>query len=231
MKNKGLAAETARIRIVILEEFGLFRESLCLLLTQQAGFEVIGNAATWEKAFPIIQNGQPDIVLAAFGANDGNGIDRLQEIFAVSENSRVLVISKSEDPELNRQAVRLGAAGVLSSNMASGMLVKAIECVHAGEAWLDRFTTASLLRDLSPRNRKANQDPEERKQASLTDREREVIQLVGKGLKNKQVADALFISDITVHHHLTSIYAKLEVADRFELLIYAYRNGLAEIPH
>jgi two-component system, NarL family, nitrate/nitrite response regulator NarL len=230
MKNKGLAADVDKIRIVFLEEYELFRESLCLLLAQQPGLTVIGNAPTWEKAFPVIQNGKPDIVLVASGSNDSNSIERLPEIFAVSENSQVLVLAKSEDPELHRQAVRLGAAGILSKDMASAMLIKAIERVHAGETWLDRFTTASLLRELSPRNRKANQDPEERKKASLTDREREVIQSVGKGLKNKQIADALFISDITVHHHLTSIYSKLEVADRFELLIYAYRCGLAEIP-
>jgi DNA-binding NarL/FixJ family response regulator len=66
--------------------------------------------------------------------------------------------------------------------------------------------------------------------ASLTEREREVIKLVGKGLKNRQIAQTLFISDITVHHHLTSIYSKLEVGDRLELLIYSYRNGLAELP-
>jgi DNA-binding NarL/FixJ family response regulator len=231
MNDKGLAASAAKIHIVILEEYGIYRESLCLLLSQQSGFEVIGHAASWEKVFPIIQSGLPDIVLVAIGANDSNGIDRLQEIFSVSENSQIIVLSKSDDPEFHRQSVRLGAAGVLSRDMSSGMLIKAIESVHAGEAWLDRFTTASLLRELSPRNRKANQDPEERKKASLTDREREVVQLVGKGLKNKQIADTLFISDITVHHHLTSIYAKLEVADRFEMLIYAYRNGLAEIPH
>jgi DNA-binding NarL/FixJ family response regulator len=231
MKDKGLAAKAARIHIVIVEEYGIYRESLCLFLAQQEGFAVSGNAASWEKALPLIQSEQPDIVLVAIGANDSIGVDRLQEIFLVSENSQVLVLSKAEDPELHRQAVRLGAAGILSKDMASGMLIKAIERVHAGESWLDRFTTASLLRELSPRNRKANQDPEVKKKASLTDREREVIALIGKGLKNKQIADALFISDITVHHHLTSIYAKLEVADRFELLIYSYRNGLAEIPH
>jgi DNA-binding NarL/FixJ family response regulator len=68
------------------------------------------------------------------------------------------------------------------------------------------------------------------KMNSLTEREREVIKLVGEGLKNRQIAEKLFISDITVHHHLTSIYSKLDVADRMELLIYAYRNGLAQIP-
>jgi two-component system, NarL family, nitrate/nitrite response regulator NarL len=230
MDNEGMMAEVSRIRIVVLEEYGLFRESLCLLLEQQSDLEVVGNTAAWENALTLIQSKQPDIVIVGIGAKDGKSIDRLPEVFSIAENSQVLVLFKSEEPELQRRAVKLGAAGILSKDISSKLLVKAIERVHAGEAWLDRSTTASLLREWSPRNRRANQDPEERKKASLTDRELEVIRCVGKGYKNKQIGDVLFISDVTVHHHLTSIYAKLEVADRFELLIYAYRTGLAEIP-
>jgi len=211
-----------------LEEQELFRTGLCLLLSQHLGFEMVGDAGKWPDMLSIIKREQPDIVLLAIGENIG--IDPLPEITTLSENTKILVLSKSDDQKLHRQAVCLGAAGVISKYKAADMLVKAIECVYAGEAWLDRFTTASLLRELSPRNRAARQDPEERKIASLTDREREVIKLVGKGFKNKQIADTLFISDITVHHHLTSIYSKLEVADRLELLIFAYRNNLAELP-
>jgi DNA-binding NarL/FixJ family response regulator len=127
--------------------------------------------------------------------------------------------------------MRLGASGVVYKNKSADMLIKAVECVHAGEAWLDRSTTASLLRELSPRNRAPKKNPEEIKISSLSQRERDVIKLVGKGFKNKQIAEALFISDITVHHHLTNIYSKLEVTDRLELLIYSYRYGLAELPH
>lgn len=230
MPKKSIAAIPQRIRIFILEEQELFREGLCMLLSKQCDFEVVGHAGSWDKAFPVIQREQPDIVVIAAGPEDGIRMDLLSEIASVSESTRILMLSKSKDSEFHRQAVRLGAAGVLAKDTPSGMLIKAIERVHAGEAWLDRFTTASLLRELSPRNRIAKQSPDEMKIATLTEREREVIQLIGKGLKNKQIAEALFISDITVHHHLTAIYSKLDVADRFELLIYSYRNGLAEIP-
>lgn len=230
MQKKSAAAIPQRVRIVVLEEQELFREGLCLLLSKQSDFEIAGSAGSWDKAFPVIQREQPDIVIIAAGPEDGIRMDLLSEIAAISESSRILMLSKSKDPEFHRQAVRLGAAGVLAKDTPSGMLIKAIERVHAGEAWLDRFTTASLLRELSPRNRSPKQNPDEMKIATLTEREREVIQLIGKGLKNKQIGEALFISDITVHHHLTAIYSKLEVADRFELLIYSYRNGLAEIP-
>jgi two-component system, NarL family, nitrate/nitrite response regulator NarL len=228
MRNKATAAVAARIRIAVLEEHEMFRAGLCLLLSQQQGFEVVGNTGKWPEMLSIIQREKPDVMLLAIG--DSIGIEPLPEVIDASEETRILVLSNASDEKLHRQAVCLGAAGVLSKDKAADVLAKAIERINAGEAWLDRFTTASLLRELSPRNRAARQDPEERKIASLTEREREVIKLVGKGYKNKQIAETLFISDITVHHHLTSVYSKLEVADRLELLIYAYRNNLAELP-
>jgi two-component system, NarL family, nitrate/nitrite response regulator NarL len=228
MLNKAPAAVAVRIRIAVLEEHELFRAGLCLLLSQQQSFQVVGNTGKWPDMLSILQREKPDLLLLAMG--DSIGIEPLPEVIVASEETKILVLSKSSDEKLHRQAVCLGAAGVLSRDKPAEVLVKAIGCVHAGEAWLDRFTTASLLRELSPRNKAARQDPEERKIASLTEREREVIKLVGKGCKNKQIAETLFISDITVHHHLTSIYSKLEVADRMELLIYAYRNNLAELP-
>lgn len=230
MNRKATAAATEPIQIIVLEEHEIFRKGICLLLSQQKNLEIAGDAGTWDEALAMIQRQQPDIVLVGSNPDDSRNIDRLPEISNAAETAKILIISDVNDREFHGKAVRLGASGVLSKDKSTEMLVKAIVCVNEGEVWLDRFTTASLLRELSPRNRAAKQDPEERNIASLTDREREVIQQVGKGLKNKQIAEALFISEITVHHHLTSIYSKLEVADRFELLIFAYRNNLADIP-
>lgn len=219
-----------RVRVVLIEEQALYRRGLCLLLSQQKRLHVIGDAAAWHEARDLVRREKPDIVLLTLCQGRGDDVAILPEIFAASEETKVLVVSEPGEQELQRQAIRLGAAGVIFKNKPEEMLLKAIDCVHAGEAWLDRSTTASLLKELSPRNRAAKKDPEEMKIESLSQREREVIQLVGKGLKNKQIAEALFISDVTVHHHLTAIYSKLDVADRLELIIYAYRNSLAELP-
>jgi two-component system, NarL family, nitrate/nitrite response regulator NarL len=224
------AAVAEQVRIAVIEEQELYRQSLCLLLSQQPDLKVVGDAGALSDALALVQREQPDVVLLAISASNIAEIDYLPQLFAVSEETKVLVLSDSSDPELPPRAVRLGAAGVLFKSKPAEMLLKAIECINAGEAWLDRTTTANLLRELSPRNRAVKKDPEGKKIASLSQREREVIKLVGQGLKNKQIAEKLFISDITVHHHLTSIYSKLEVTDRLELLIYAYRNNLAELP-
>ena len=230
MSTKATAPATERIRIIVLDDYEISRKGICLLLSQQKNFEVVGDAGDWNQALTTIQNEQPDVVVVGLDPGDKEKMELLPEISNVAETVKILVISEANDREFHRNAVRFGASGVLSRDKSTNMLVKAIGCVNEGEVWLDRFTTASLLQELSPRKRAVKQDPDERKIASLTKREREVIEQVGKGLKNKQIAEALFISEITVHHHLTSIYSKLEVADRFELLIFAYRNRLAELP-
>ena len=231
MRNQIPAADAEAVRIAVIEEHELYRQGLCLLLSRHQDLKIIGDAASWTDALPLVQREQPDVVLLAISPANKDMVDLLPQLFAASEATKVLVLLESSDREMPRRAMRLGASGVLFKNKSADMLIKAIECVHAGEAWLDRSTTASLLRELSPRNKAPQKNPEEAKIGSLSHREREVIQLVGKGLKNKQIAGTLFISDVTVHHHLTNIYSKLEVEDRLELLIYAYRNGLAELPH
>jgi two-component system nitrate/nitrite response regulator NarL len=230
MSTKATAAATEQIRIIVLEKFEIFRKGICLLLSQQKNFKIVSDAGAWDQALTTIQREQPDIVIVGLDPEDSEEIELLPEIFNAAESARILVISEATDREFHRKAVRLGASGVLSKDKSTEMLVKAIACVNEGEVWLDRFTTASLLQELSPKNKAVKPDSDEKKITSLTEREREVIKQIGKGLKNKQIAEALFISEITVHHHLTSIYSKLEVADRFELLIFAYRNRLAELP-
>ena len=231
MRSESPKIADPRVRIVLIDEHELFRAGMRLLLTRQPGFEVVGEASNRLEALQLLKREQPDVTLLSIDSNYGSSLDFLPDLFGAAETTRILVLTGSNDPELHRRAVYFGAIGVVSKDKPSGILIKAIERVHAGEAWLDRSMTASVLRDLSPSNRPKKQDPEGLKIASLTEREKEVIKLVGEGLKNKQIAERLFISDITVHHHLTSIYSKLEVADRLELLIYAYRNSLAELPH
>jgi DNA-binding NarL/FixJ family response regulator len=125
--------------------------------------------------------------------------------------------------------VRLGALGVVRKDQAASVLLKAIERVHAGEAWLDRTMVARVLSDLA-RPAEPPSNPEAAAIASLTDRECQVIQLICEGLQNKLIADRLAISEATVRHHLTSIFSKLRLNSRLELVIYAYQHDLARPP-
>jgi len=230
MRDRAQVAEPVRIRVIIFEAQELYRTGLGLLISKQTGFEMAGYASTWADLLALVHREKPSILLLALSPTDIPMLELLPGILAGSEETKVLALLDSNDPEISKKAVRLGAAGVLTKDKPSSVLIKAIECIAAGEAWLDRSSTATLLRELANKAKTPRQSPEQMKIASLSEREKEVIKIVGKGLKNKQVAEALFISSITVHHHLTSIYSKLEVTDRLELLIFAYRHGLAEIP-
>ena len=109
-------------------------------------------------------------------------------------------------------------------------LLQAITKVRTGEVWLEPTMIARVLGDLTRPQPSPRISPEAAKIVKLTEREREVITLVGEGLRNKYIAERLYISEATVRHHLTAIFAKLGVSDRFELAIYAYQNGLAKPP-
>ena len=130
------------------------------------------------------------------------------------------------DPKVQQKAVEDGVVGVISKTQPPETLIKAIEKVHAGEVWLERSLIANVLGRLSRSQPAVKVDQEAVSINSLSEREKEVVKLIGQGYKNKRISSELCISETTVRHHLTSIYDKLGVSDRLELLVYAHRYGL-----
>ena len=214
------------IRILLIDDHRVIRKGLRALLDEYADFEVVGEAGSRAEAMPLVESERPDIILLDLDLGSTTGLDFLAEIAAIGRGVRVLVLTGVRDKDLHRQAIQLGAMGIVLKDHAAEILVEAIQKVNAGEMWLDRSTIVSILGN----PHRGDLDPERVKIAMLTDREREIITLLAEGLRNKQIADRLFISEITVRHHLTSIFNKLAVADRVELLIYAYRNGIVAVP-
>jgi DNA-binding NarL/FixJ family response regulator len=151
------------------------------------------------------------------------------ELREAANNARVLILTGMSDTESHRRAIRLGAMGVVLKGQPAEVLIKAIKKVYAGEVWVDRATMGSVLHEMTRKN-VIQRDPDQDKIKTLTDREHQVIALIAEGLKNKQIATRLFISETTVTHHLSSIFSKLEVSDRLELVIYAFGHNLARLP-
>jgi DNA-binding NarL/FixJ family response regulator len=217
----------APIRILVVDDHALMREGLRVLIEAKGKMRVVGDAANRSQALELAALEQPDLILLDLDLGDESGLDFLQELLHTGENVRVLVFSGARDPEMQRRAMRLGAMGVLAKDKTSEVLIKAIRKVCAGEVWLERSMTASLLEQIRKTNESpADGDFEAGKIASLTKREREIISLVAEGLGTKPLAGRLFISEKTVRNHMASIYGKLEVSDRLELAIYAGRHGL-----
>ena len=217
-------------RILLVDDHVIGRAGLRMLIENHKGMVVVGEAGTRIDALAIAAREKPQIILLDLDMGNESGLDFLRELLDAAAGSRVVMLTGVRDPEAHRRAVHLGAMGLVLKDKAAEVLIKAIEKVHAGEVWLDRSLTASVLSERSHADIGRKPDPDTEKVASLTDREREIVRLVCEGLKNKQIADKLFISDATVRNHLTSILSKLEVSDRFELALYCYRHNLAKPP-
>jgi two-component system nitrate/nitrite response regulator NarL len=223
-------AETRQIiGILIVDDHEVVRIGLRHLIEKQPYMRVVGEACNPADALKIASREHPEIIILDLCLGSENGADIIPEMLRISEESRIIVLTAVQDEEELRRASRLGAMGVIAKGAPMNMLVKAIERVHAGELWLNRRMTAALVAELRRPDQELHSDAEGKMITQLTEREKEIISLVGEGLKNKQIADRLCISETTVRHHITSILGKLQVSDRLELLIFAYRNNLVAI--
>ncbi len=221
------AAISAPIRVLIVDDHAVVRAGLRMLIDQDPDMKVISVAGNRSEALAAAASDPPNIIILDLVLGDEDGLSLLPELRAVAPHSRVLVLTGLRSSESQRQAMRAGAMGIVLKEHAVEVLIKAIKKVHHGEVWLDRLTMGSVLHEMTGEKQA---DPDQEKIATLTDREREVVSLVGEGLKNKQIAAKLFISETTVTHHLSSVFSKLAVSDRLELIIYAFRHGLAKLP-
>ena len=218
------------VRILLVDDHAVVRAGLRMLIESRPGLAVVGEAATTSDAVATAGREQPDLILLDLDLGGDNGLDILPELSATAKQARVLLLTGVRDPEEHLRAIRLGAMGVVLKEKAAEDLLKAIEKVHAGEVWLDGALMARVLGRSLPGGDVAAINPETAKITTLTEREREVIALICEGLQNKLIGERLFISETTVRHHLTSIFDKLGVTNRLELVIYAYRHGLAKLP-
>ncbi len=218
------------IRILLIDDHAIVRAGLRMLIENHKGMVVVGEAGNRIDALAIAAREKPQIILLDLDMGKESGLDFLRELLGATAGARVVMLTGVRDPEAHRRAVHLGAMGLVLKDKAAEVLIKAIEKVHAGEVWLDRSLTASVLYEMSQTDQTSRADPEAEKIKSLTSREREIVGLVCEGLKNKQIGERLFISEATVRNHLTSILSKLEVSDRFELALYSYRQHLAKPP-
>jgi DNA-binding NarL/FixJ family response regulator len=215
------------INIMIIDDHVVIRSGLRMLIEHDQRMRVVAQAGNRMEALERAASERPDVIILDLVLGDDDGLAFLPELCQASPNSRVLVLTGVPNPDSHRRAIRRGAMGIVLKEHAADQLLKAILKVNDGEVWIERSMMGSMIQEL---NKPAAVDPEVTKIDSLTDREREVIALIGEGLKNKQVGERLFISETTVTHHLSSVFSKLEVSDRLELIIYAFRHGLAKMP-
>jgi DNA-binding NarL/FixJ family response regulator len=220
--------EPEMIRIVIVGDFLIYRLGLKLVLKARECFEVVGEASDLLEASRIAANTETDIFLIDSAAIENGNFST----FTLSLRHRVpvLVLTSSKLAEDIQKYLELGINGVFSKEEAVETLFKAIMTVSAGEMWFQRKLMVDAIHQLFKAKELVPTRPYSFDPNILSNREHEVLQLICRGMKNKAIADSLFITETTVRHHLTSIFEKLSVCSRLELVVRAFNERLVELP-
>ena len=229
-ENATDATNPAPIRIMVVERVKLAREGLRSLMAGNPRFQLVAETDSPAESLQLIEREKPDVTLLASELGEEKGLAVLAGLVKRHKGTRVLLMTQEANPEEEREALLLGAAGVVPRDAGFDTLLKAIGKVHNGEIWFERVKIWNALKEIQRNGDGDKPDANELKIDSLTHRENEVIALVCKGLKNREIGEKLFISETTVRHHLTSVFAKLECPNRLALIIFALDHGLATLP-
>jgi two-component system, NarL family, nitrate/nitrite response regulator NarL len=222
------AAETqadSPINVILVSELLLIRAALRELL-KGCGLHVI-EASSCEEALHVAPQHLPNVIVVDLGSRSDT-LACLEDLVA-DDGRRIIALSERGHEADHPTLIERGATGIVLKNEPPEVFIKAITKVHAGEVWIDRTITATVLNGIA--RRRHAEATESEKITRLTPREREIISLVGEGLKNAAIAQKLFISEATARNHLTSILDKLNLTSRFELAVYAFRFGLVKYSH
>jgi DNA-binding NarL/FixJ family response regulator len=214
------------IRLVLVDDHRIVLLGLERLIGSAAApMSVEATAICGAEALIAVEKHRPDIVLLDPDLGDESGFELVSPIR--EHGSKAIILAAVRDPAMGERAIRSGASGLVYKSQPPEVILQAIERVHHGELWLDRGTTAKVFESFLAADQKIESDYH-----TLTAAERRIIAAVAeyKSLTNKRIADALCISLHTLRNHLASIYKKLGVHRRFELVLYAMEHGLDKGP-
>jgi DNA-binding NarL/FixJ family response regulator len=215
------------IQVILADDQPLVRAGLRMLIEQTPGIDVAGEAGTGAEAVRLARDTDPDVVVMDIRMPGMDGIEATQLITARDTRARVLVLTTFDDDEYVYGALRAGASGFLVKDMALEDILAAIRVVAAGDAIIAPGVTRRLIGQITSQSGAARKP---RELAGITDREREVLKLVGLGLSNAEIAAALYITAGTAKTHVARLLAKLDARDRVQLVITAYEAGLVQVP-
>ncbi len=211
------------VRVLLVDDQPLVRAGLRVLIADTADLEVVGEAGTGDEAVAAVSADHPDVVVMDIRMPGMDGIEATREITRTGEGTRVLILTTFDDDEYVYAALRAGASGFLVKDMALEEILGAVRVVAAGDALIAPSVTRRLIEEFAARPGPISRW---RPADGVTDREREVLTLVGRGLSNPEIATELFISTATVKAHVARLFTKLQARDRVHLCIMAYEMGL-----
>jgi DNA-binding NarL/FixJ family response regulator len=215
------------VRVALADDQPLVRSGLRVLIADTPDLDVVGEAATGGQAVQLVRDVRPDVVLMDIRMPGMDGIEAARLITAGPETARVLILTTFDDDEYVYASLRAGASGFLLKDMALEEILAAIRVVATGDALIAPSITRRLIEEFVGRPEPARPRQEV---DGITEREREVLTLVGSGMSNAEIADHLFISVATAKAHVSRLFTKLDARDRVHLVIIAYEAGLASPP-
>lgn len=212
------------IRILIAEDHAVVRQALRVMLEMDPELTVVGEAQDGEEALALAAELAPDLVLMDIRMQGMDGVQATRILRERSPEIGILVLTGFGDDDILLQAIEAGAHGFLLKDSSAEEVKQAIQRVVGGESHMAPSLLRKLLEELSDRERQPQPA-----HADLTPREQEVLQALAQGLSNEEIAQELVISQKTVKTHLGNIFGKLHVAGRAQAMLYAIREGLAEL--
>lgn len=218
--------KTKVIRVIIADDHELIREGIKQILELESDIEVVGQVSNGEEAFIMANELEPDIVLLDINMPKLNGIETLRRFKDLGLKSKIIILTIHEDREYILKTLKIGAYGYILKDTDADSLIKGIRAVAKGEKYIQPSVSELV-------NGNSKLDKEEsnniKKINSLTKREYEVLMLIAEGLNNRDIAEKLFISEKTVKNHVSSIFKKLDLNDRVQATIFAYRNNIKKL--
>lgn len=208
------------VRIVLADDQALVRRGLRLILEAEPDLEVVGEAEDGEQALAVVADLAPDVVLVDLRMPRMDGIEAVTRM---PDGTRALVLTTFGGDDLVYAALKAGASGYLLKTAPPETLVSAVRTIASGDALLDPRITRRLIEEYVSR---PAPDRSDTALAALTDREREVLRLVARGLSNRDIATAAYLSEATVKTYLGRVLAKTGSRDRAQLVVLAYESGL-----
>jgi len=209
------------ITLVLANDHPIFLEGLEDILRREPDFQVLARCLEGQAALRAVRELKPDVLILDLRMPKMDGLGVLREMQEEKLSTRVVVLTAALDEDEVLEAIRLGVQGVVLKEMAARLVVQCVRKVHAGEQWLEKRSVSLALERLLKREAATREIA-----GLLTSREIEIVRMVADGLRNREIADRLYINEGTVKAHLHNIYEKLKVNSRLQLTRYARDKGL-----
>ncbi|MFI0828004.1 response regulator [Streptomyces roseolus] len=214
-----LPAAEESVRVFLVDDHEVVRRGLRDLIDDEPDMRVVGEASTADQALARVPALRPDVAVLDVRLPDGDGIAVCRELRSRMPELACLMLTSFDDEDALLDAIMAGAAGYVLKQIKGSDLVSAVRTVATGQSMLDPATTARLMRSL--RAPETAQPPEDERLAALSERERSVLELIGEGLTNRQIAKRLYLSEKTVKNHISRLLGKLGVERRVQAAVIA----------